>query len=70
MSGLGTPGVVLAYHEAQNAWQAAQQAPEYVSPPLPDGLDTTHPRMEGQPTVAEQDKTHGAGLPAVDRGGH
>jgi hypothetical protein len=68
MSTLGTPGVVKAHEARQQAWQAAQQAPEYVSPPLPDGLDTVHPRMEGQPTVAEQDKTHGAGLPAVDRG--
>lgn len=39
---------------------------------LADGLPTHHGEVmaahEGRPTLAEQDKSHGAGLPAADNG--
>jgi hypothetical protein len=35
---------------------------------LPDHHSELMTAHEGQPTVETQDRTHGAGLPAVDRG--
>jgi len=39
-----------------------------MSPGLPYHEDEIFTSHEGQPSIAEQDRTHGAGLPAVDRG--
>jgi hypothetical protein len=36
---------------------------------LPSHQDEVMAAHTGLPTVAEQDRTHGAGLPAEDRGG-
>jgi hypothetical protein len=55
-------------HIAQDAWAHAQQAPEYVPAPLPTHDDEVLAAHEGQPSITVQNATHGAGLPAVDRG--
>ena len=39
-----------------------------MSPGLPYHEDEVLAAHEGQSSIAEQDRTHGAGLPAVDRG--
>ena len=36
--------------------------------PLPTHQDEIMTAHEGRPTVAEQDRTHGAGIPPVARG--
>jgi hypothetical protein len=39
-----------------------------ASPQLPTHQDELMSAHEGRPTVAEQNVTHGAGIPAVDKG--
>lgn len=41
---------------------------EAISPGLPSHAHEVTASHEGQPTVEVQDRTHGAGLPAVDNG--
>ena len=57
-----------ALEAAQDAGAHAQLAPEYVPAQLPGHEQELLAAHEGRPTVAEQDRTHGAGLPAPDRG--
>ena len=73
---MSTPDRV-SVEEAQDAWARGLQAPP--SPPLADtwpglagGLPTHWDEVmaahTGRPVLAEQDRTHGAGIPAADRG--
>jgi hypothetical protein len=39
-----------------------------IDPGVPRHHDEVMASHGGQPTVAEQDRTHGAGIPAVDNG--
>jgi hypothetical protein len=39
-----------------------------ITPGLPQHQDEVMAAHEGRPTIAEQDRTHGAGLPAADMG--
>ena len=39
-----------------------------LTPDLPQHADEVMAAHEGQPSMAEQARTHGAGLPAVDEG--
>jgi hypothetical protein len=60
--------VRLAHYAAE---QAARE--KLIRAPSPQVVPETHEQAimaahEGRPTVAVQDKTHGAGLPAEDRG--
>jgi hypothetical protein len=52
------------------AYQAAQNAADQVAADVRE--DPHHREVmaahSGQPTIAEQDRTHGAGLPPVDHG--
>jgi hypothetical protein len=41
---------------------------EAISPDLPSHLAEVMAAHEGQPSMAEQSRTHGAPLPAVDEG--
>jgi hypothetical protein len=45
-----------------------EQVHEAMSPGLPDHSTEILSANLGQPTIREQDRTHDAGLPAVDRG--
>lgn len=53
---------------SQQAWAHARQAPEAV----PEDARTHQGEMmtahEGAPSIAVQDATNGAGLPAMDKG--
>jgi hypothetical protein len=51
-------------------YQAKQAAAQQVHADLAADLHSREVMAshEGQPPIAVQDKTHGAGLPAVDRG--
>jgi hypothetical protein len=41
---------------------------EAISPGLPSHQDEVMAGYRPQPSIAEQDRTHGAGIPAVDLG--
>ena len=41
---------------------------EAISPDLPSHETEVMAAHGGQPTIAEQDRTHGAGIPPVDNG--
>jgi hypothetical protein len=47
---------------------AARVAPGYVPAALPDGHAEISASHSGVPSVSTQAATHGAGLPAIDRG--
>ena len=50
------------------AYATIEDAAAVMSPGLPGHAAEVMAAHGGQPTIAEQDQTHGAGLPAVDHG--
>jgi hypothetical protein len=57
-----------AHAAAEARAREAMVAPEYAPAALPTHQDELAVAHEGRPTLAEQDKTHSPGLPAVDLG--
>jgi len=53
---------------SQTAWAAAQQAPDNPAECAMTHDGEIRAAHQGQPSVQEQDRRNGAGIPAVDRG--
>jgi hypothetical protein len=58
----------MAYLAQCEREAAAKVAPAYTPAPLPDHNSEIMAKHEGRPTVAEQDRRNGAGIPALDKG--
>jgi hypothetical protein len=65
---VSTPADRVGLEASQAAWAHSQQAPQYVAEDTRTHQDELMSSHEGRPTVAQQDRQNGAGLPAVDRG--
>jgi hypothetical protein len=61
------PGTVALF-ESQQAWQAAQLAPETSPEDARTHQQELQVAHQGAPSVSEQSKTHGAGRPLPDYG--
>jgi hypothetical protein len=58
----------LAHLAACEAAALSKVAPVYTPAALPDGHDEIMAAHSGLPSIAQQSASHGAPLPAIDRG--